>query len=111
MHPTIDAVTGRENDRLDSGDVIRLHALLALGSLVGDLGALIEALEAVACYARMVHEEILTTLVGGDEAIAFIVVEPLYRSLGHILEPTFLSWGSTATNKPLLVLRAALHSP
>src|SRR5215218_8246717 len=97
MHPTIDAVTGRETDRLDSRDVIRLHALLALGSLVGDLGALIEALEAVASYTRMVHEEILTTLVGGDEAVALIIVEPLYRSLGHIWSPPFSVGGSTAT--------------
>jgi hypothetical protein len=28
--------------------------------------------------------------------------------LGHILEPAFLFWGSTATKKPLLSLRAAL---
>src|SRR5215211_148302 len=89
MHPTIDAVTGRETDRLDSRDVIRLHALLALGSLVGDLGTLIEALEAVASYTTVVHEEIITALVGGDEAVAFLVVEPLYRSLGHIWSPPF----------------------
>src|SRR5215218_1105408 len=89
MHPTIDAVTGRETDRLDSGDVIRLHALLALGSLVGDLGALLETLEAVTHYARVVHEEVLVTLIRGDEAVAFLVTEPLYCSLGHIWSPPF----------------------
>src|SRR5918995_461351 len=89
MHPTIDAVTGRETDRLDGGDVVRLHTLLALGSLIRDLGTLIEALEAVTRYARVVHEEILTTLVGGDEAVALLVAEPLYRSLGHIWSPPF----------------------
>src|SRR5215204_1107532 len=83
------AVAGRETDRLDGGDVVRLHALLALGSLVGDLGTLIEALEAVTCYTTVVNEEITTALVGGDEAVAFIVVEPLYRSLGHIWSPPF----------------------
>src|SRR5215208_584 len=91
MHPTIDAVTGRETDRLDSGDVIRLHALLTLGRLVGDLGALIEALEAVTRNARVVHEKVLATLIRGDEAVALIVVEPLYRSLGHIWSPPFSS--------------------
>src|SRR5215203_1565389 len=89
MHPTIDAVTGRETDRLDGGDVVRLQTFPTLGSLVGDLGALIEALEAVTRYTTVVHEEILATLVGGDEAVAFIVVEPLYRSLGHIWSPPF----------------------
>src|SRR5215216_2076362 len=89
MHPTIDAVTGRETERLDGGDVVRLHALLALGSLVGDLGTLLKTLEAVTCYTAVVHEEILTALVGGDEAVAFIVVEPLHCSLGHIWSPPF----------------------
>jgi hypothetical protein len=37
----------------------------------------------------MVYEKVLATLVGGDEAVAFIVVEPLYRSLGHIWSPPF----------------------
>src|SRR5215212_727410 len=110
MHPTIDAVTGRETGRLDSGDVIPLHALLALGRLVGDLGALVEALEAVAGYTRMVDEEVLATLVGGDEAVAFIVVEPLYRSLGHVWSH-LSSVGLYCNKKPLLSLRAALHSP
>src|SRR5215210_708669 len=76
-------VTGRETDRLDGGDVIRLHAPTPLGRLVGDLGALLKALEAVACYTRVVHKEIITALVGGDEAVALLVVEPLYCSLGH----------------------------
>src|SRR5829696_4270011 len=89
MHPTIDAVTGRETDRLDGGDVIRLQTFPALGSLVGDLGTLIEALEAVAGYARVVHENVLTTLLRSDEAVAFIIAEPLYRSLGHIWSPPF----------------------
>src|SRR5215212_5103028 len=53
------AVAGRFPDRLDGGDVVRLHALLALGSLVGDLGTLIEALEAVTRYTTVVHEEVL----------------------------------------------------
>src|SRR5918993_1434648 len=89
MHQTMDAVTGRFPDRLDGGDVVRLHALLALGSLVGDLGTLLKALEAVTCYTAVVNEEIITALVGGDEAVALIVVEPLYRSLGHIWSPPF----------------------
>jgi hypothetical protein len=89
MHPTIDAVTGRENDRLESGDVIRLHAFLALGLLVRDLGALVEALEAVTRYTAVVHEKVLATLVWSDEAVTLLVVEPFYRSLGHIWSPPF----------------------
>ena len=73
MHPTIDAVTRRENDRLDGGDVIRLHAPTPLGRLVGDLGTLVEALEAAAGYARMLHEDVLATLLRSDEAVALLV--------------------------------------
>ena len=98
----------RQPGWLDPCDVLRLHSLTPLGRLVGYLGALVEGLEAVASYARVMHEEVLATLVRGDEAVALIIVEPLYRSLGHKLEPTFLYWGSTATKKPLLMLRAAL---
>src|ERR687897_1508724 len=96
---------------LDGGDVIRLHAFLALSSLVRDLGALIEALEAVTRYARVVNEEVLATLVGGDEAVALIVVEPLYRSLGHVWNPPFSVGAPLQQKAAPLTLRAALHSP
>src|SRR5215217_842612 len=87
---TIYAVT----DRLGQGDVARLHALLAAGRLVGDLGTLLERLEARARYPAVVDEDVLGTLVRGDKAVAFIIVEPLNCSLGHVLEPTFLVRGA-----------------
>src|SRR5215213_5198013 len=66
---------------------------MPLGRLKGDLGTLLERLEAVAGYARVVHEEVLATLVRSDEAVAFIIAEPLYRSLGHIWSPPFVLLG------------------
>src|SRR5215210_8746469 len=87
---TIYAVTGW----LGQGDVVRLHALLAAGRLVGDLGTLFERLKTAACYPAVMNEEVFATLVRGDKAVAFIVVEPLNRSLGHVLEPTFLVPGA-----------------
>src|SRR5215207_10243392 len=108
MHPTIDAVADRETDRLDGGDVVRFHTPTPLSSLVGDLGALVEALEAAAGYARMLHEDVLATLVGGDEAVAFIVVEPLYRSLGHLWSPPFFTGAPPQQKAAPLTLRAAL---
>src|SRR5215204_3513588 len=83
------AAIDRQPGWLDPRDVIRLHALLTLGRLVGDLGTLVEGLVAITRYTAVVHEEILATLVGGDEAVALIIVEPLYRSLGHIWSPPF----------------------
>src|ERR671912_121062 len=93
MHSTIDAVTGRETDRLDGRDVVPL----------------VEAFEAVTCYTAVVNEEITTALVGGDEAVAFIVVEPLYRSLGHVWSPPF-SVGAPQQQKTAPSFRAALPS-
>jgi hypothetical protein len=71
---------------LGRGDVLGLHALVALGRLVGDLGALFEGPEPAAAYPAVVHEEVFATFVRGDEAVALLVVEPLDRSLGHVLE-------------------------
>ena len=70
---------------LDGGDVLRLHSLLTLLGLVGDLGALLEGLEPTAGYPGIVYEEVFAALVRGDKAVAFIGVEPLDCSLGHVL--------------------------
>ena len=78
---------------LDGGNVLRLHALLALGRLVGDLGTFFEGLEPAACYPAVVNEEVFATLIWGDKAVALLVVEPLDRSLGHVPKPAFLSLG------------------
>jgi hypothetical protein len=47
-----------------------------------------------------VHEEVFATVIRGDKAIAFIIVEPLDRSLGNVLELTFLSLGFLTTKRP-----------
>src|SRR5215203_2137678 len=54
--------------------------------------AFFEASESAAHYGGVVDEDILTTLVGGDEAVALLLAEPLYRSLGHAAY--LLLWGS-----------------
>src|SRR5215208_5021959 len=81
------SVTGRLPSQLGRGDVIRLHALLALGRLVSYLGTLLEGLESRTRNTAVVNEEILTALVWGNEPVTLIVAEPLYRSLGHIWSP------------------------
>ena len=74
---------------LDPGDVIRLQTFPALGRLIRHPGALLEGLEAVASNAGVVHENVLATRLRSDEAVAFLVGKPLYRSLGHIWSPPF----------------------
>src|SRR3712207_6826292 len=82
--------------------VLRLHALASLGRLVGDLGALVEGLEALAGDAGVVHEEVLTPVVRGDKAVALLVAEPLHCSLGHNSAPTFRVCGPTPNKKATL---------
>src|SRR5215211_248555 len=70
--------------RLDQADTHRLRSLVADFLLVLDLGVLGQALEALAVDARVVHEEVAIALVGGDEAVALLVVEPLDGSGRHV---------------------------
>ncbi len=85
-----------QQPHLDGGDVLGLHALSALGRLVGDLLAFFEGLEPAARYPAEVHEKVLASVVGHDEAVALVAVEPLDRSLGHVPEPAFHCFGVTA---------------
>src|SRR5215218_6446975 len=66
-------------------NVCRLQSLLSLGCLEGHEGAFFEGFEPATLYPRVVDEKVLATIVGGDETVALLVTEPLYRSLGHTL--------------------------
>src|SRR5439155_16800577 len=72
-------------------DVDRLGALLALARLVLDLCALAQRLEAVTGDVRVVHEEILAAILGGDEAVSLGIVEPLDGSGCHVIS-SLASW-------------------
>jgi hypothetical protein len=89
-------IVGRAACSLDGGDVLRLHALLALGSLVGDFGAFFEGFEPAATYTSVMNEEVVASVVWLDEAVTLLLlVEPLDRSLGNVPEPAFLfPWGN-----------------
>jgi hypothetical protein len=61
----------------EDADVRRLRALLPLARLELDLRSLSEALEALAGDAAVVDEEVFPAVVGRDEAVPLVVVEPL----------------------------------
>src|SRR3954471_10008869 len=67
----------------DRRHVGRLRALRPLARLVLDLRALSERLEARAGDLRMMDEQILAALFGGDEPVALRVVEPLHSASCH----------------------------
>src|SRR2546423_1926376 len=64
--------------------VRRLRALLPLRRLELHLRSLRQALEALAGDAAVMDEEVLAAIVGRDEAIALLVVEPLDGSCCHL---------------------------
>src|SRR5581483_8864872 len=75
------ATSGR--DSADGPDVRGLRALLPLRRLELDLRALGEGLEALAGDAGVVDEQILRSVIGGDEAVPLLVAEPLHSSSCH----------------------------
>src|SRR5215210_8592813 len=85
-------------------NVLCLHAPSALDRLVSHLLAFFEGLEATAGYARVVHEEVFTSIIRCNKAIAFVAVEPFNRSLGHVLKLVFLFLGLFTTKRPPLFL-------
>src|SRR3954465_3839789 len=68
---------------LERGDVDGLGALVAGLGVVGHLRALSQRLEAVGVDAGVMDEEVLATLVRGNEAEPLVVVEPLHGSGSH----------------------------
>src|SRR5215217_2409341 len=86
------------------------HTPLALARFVGHLLTFVEGLDPPAVYGGVVHEEILTPVVGRDEAVALILAEPLNRSLGHFWDPPFLFLGLHRNKKAAPSFRAALPS-
>jgi hypothetical protein len=89
------------SERLRLGDVLGLRTLLALTHLVGDLLSLLEAPEPATLYGGEVHEEVLTPVIGSNEPVALVLVEPLNCSLGHKLAPTFLSQEPSEARAPI----------
>src|SRR5271154_744249 len=69
-----------DSDRLD---VSGLGALLALLRVVGDLGPLLQRAIALAVDARVMHEQVLVAVVGGNETEPLVVAEPLYGASWH----------------------------
>src|SRR5690242_232246 len=82
-----------------------LGALLALASLVCDLGALGQALEALAGDLAEMDEQVLTALVGLDKPVALLVVEPLHSSGCHQTPP------STSHERVRKAKRATVERP
>src|SRR5262249_1255691 len=68
---------------LGQDDVRRLHALRALLGRVLDLRTLRPLLETAAADARVMHKQVLTTLVRSDEPITLLVAKPLDGSGCH----------------------------
>src|SRR5215204_6227735 len=87
-------------------NVLCLHAPPALDRLISHLLAFFEGLEATTSYACVVHEEVFSSIIRRNKAIAFVAVKPLDCSLGHVLKLVFLSLGLFTTKRPPLYFLA-----
>src|SRR4051794_6513717 len=77
--------------RASSSDLLNVRrgrALLTLLLVVAHLRALSQRLEAAALNRRVMNEEVLAAFIGGDEAEALVVVEPLDGSCCHVVLPS-----------------------
>src|SRR5580698_2774817 len=83
------AVTGRlDRNWLERPDLLSLGALGALTG--GELDSLVflQAAESVNLNRGVVHEDVGAAVVGGDEPVALVGVEPLHGALRHVPSPT-----------------------
>src|SRR5271156_6716521 len=87
--PARPAHGGTEQGRnvLQRADVLRLRALLTLGRVELDLLVLVEGPVTRARDRGEVDENVRRSVIGGDEAIALVGVEPLHCSCCHQTYP------------------------
>ena len=115
----LDALPCHRRGFLHFGDLLGLQALPALNHLVDHPGTLVEGPEPGALYAGVVDEDVLASVVGGDETVALLLAEPPKPFLGPYVgaRPSFpgaphqqkcrpLVWAAPPSkqNPPLLFL-------
>jgi len=76
---------------LDPTHALGLLGLPTSGRLVAHPLPLLQATKPATLYAGVVDEKVLASLVGGDEAVALLLVELLHRAPGHTLSPFLAS--------------------
>src|ERR671922_2540432 len=100
--------------KLNDPDVRGLWALGALTQLELDLRALGQCPEAVAGDSGEMDECVLASVIGGDEAEALLVAEPLHDTGSHmtalLLDPA-CARGAAGTAFPHTTRSAALSGP
>src|SRR5579859_2442731 len=69
--------------RSDGVDLVSLRTLCALAGVELDPLVLLEAAETASLDGGVMNEDIRSAVVGGDETIAPVGVEPLHCSLSH----------------------------
>src|SRR5580700_4424442 len=70
---------------LERADFLCLGALLSPSGGVDDPLVLLQAAEAVSLDRRVMNEHVSGPVVGGDETVALVGVEPLDSAFSHVL--------------------------
>jgi hypothetical protein len=88
---------------LDFRHVLRLHPPPTLGLLVAHPVALPKGFTRFRGHVRGAHEEVSSSIIGGDKPVSCLGTEPLEHSLRHTLKPALLSRGGSIAIKDALV--------
>src|SRR5699024_1052971 len=85
---------GPVRSRSERADRLRLRALLSLADLELDLLVLLEGLESTALDGGVVDKDVSGAVLGRDEPVALLRVEPLDGALCHVCRVSFsvLHW-------------------
>src|ERR671918_3197451 len=102
---------GTGGDASDQAYVHRLGSLVARLLLVLDLRVLRQGLEALAVDAAVMDEEVPVTIIGSDESVALLVVEPLDGSARHVNCPFLRVPGPASPDAPAYADYAGLTGP
>src|SRR5688500_17622442 len=102
---------GTSGDASDEAYVHRLRSLVSRLLLVLHLRVLRERLEALPVDARVVDEQVPVTIIGSDESVALLVVEPLDGSGRHVNCPFLRVPGTASPDAPAYADYAGLRRP
>src|SRR5690242_11705946 len=74
-------------ERLERLDLLGLRALGSPAGGVLDPLVLLQAAVTVSLDGRVVNEDVVGAVIGGDETVPLVSVEPLHGALGHVPSP------------------------
>jgi hypothetical protein len=86
-------------------NLCRLGAFSTFSGFVFNASGVVKCPVALPVDVRMMDEEIVTAIVGGDESVSLLIVKPLYSTCCHVF--LLLRFEVEACSCPLSIHRAS----